>query len=729
MRKLFILLFTLSLTNYSSSQVVIENNNTIEWYVQNVLLGEGISATNITFNGAPANQINVQGGYFNSVNSNVGLDSGFVMASGNILNVVGPNTSGSSSQPSVDMISGDPDLELLIPGFTVNDVAILEFDFVPSSDTLSFNYVFGSEEYLEFVNSSFNDVFGFFLSGPALTGPYSSPAGFPDGSVNIALIPGSAVPVTIDNVNNVVNSAYYFNNEILTGGTEIQLDGFTVPLEAVSAVVCGELHHIKIAIADAGDSAWDSAVFLEAGSFTSTPEDLVLNSYFDAGIVETSGVCDSSFANFNRICAADSAWYQLKFQGDALEGVDYQVFGVPDTILLAPQQFVFNFGLLATADGVTEGPEFIEVILCSTATLDEPFLAQDTAYIEILDEFVLPVTAPDIELICPAEEVVLTAEATDGVPVFNYTWYDETGAEAGMGPVIVVPVPASGSETYTVDIVDFCGFSNGPTSVTVTNSIPPDPVVTIEEDADPFCPGAPYDLTAVIQDGTPNFTYTWTTTDNTQITTITAPVGSLNPYPVQVFITDFCNRVAEASLDLIPPDLIVPEEGLVNIHCFGDELDIETLVFGGTPPYQYFYYQANPPMIVDPSYYDPTTGIGSIPDLEIGDNYVYQVVVTDYCTQYDPIYTGFDFDTLDVITCFIPNVFTPNDDDENDSFKVFELLSKSGTLHIYDRWGIEVHTGRQHDWDGEDFNGGTYYYLVEFDDGTETKTGSFTMIR
>ena len=697
MRKVFILFISLSFSFYSTSQVIVENNNTIEWYVQNVLLGEGILASNIMFNGAPANQINVQGGYFNSVNSNVGLDSGFVMATGNVLNVIGPNTIGSSSQPSVDMNSGDVDLEALIPGFAVNDVAILEFDFIPSSDTLAFNYVFGSEEYLEFVNSAFNDVFGFFLSGPALVGPYSAPAAFPNGSVNIALIPGSAVPVTIDNVNDVVNSTFYVNNEINLDGMEIQLDGFTVPLVATSAVVCGETHHIKIAIADAGDFAWDSAVFLEAGSFTSTPEDLVLDTYFEPGIVETSGVCDSSFASFNRICAADSAFYQLKFQGVAQLGIDYTVFNVPDTIILAPNQFVHAFGLLAFADGVIEGPELIEVILCASASAVDPFLPQDTAYLEIFDEFVLPVLAPDIELICPAEEVAISAEATEGVPVFSYTWFDGNGTEVGMGPVIIVPVPESGSETYTVDVMDFCGFTNGNTTVTVTNSIPPDPVVTIEEDADPFCPGAPYDLTAVIQDGTPNFTYNWTTADMTATTTITAPVGSLAPIPVQIFVTDFCNRVTEATINLVPPLPPDPEVGTVILHCLGDALAIDALVLEGTPPYQYFYQQLDPFAVVDPSYYDATTGVGSIPDLTVG-NYIYQVIVTDYCTQFDPIYIGFDNDTLDVITCFIPNVFTPNDDDENDTFRVFELLSKSGTLHIYDRWGVEVHSGRQHDW-------------------------------
>ena len=70
----------------------------------------------------------------------------------------------------------------------INDVAVLEFDFIPSSDNVTFKYVFASQEYFAYENSQFNDVFGFFISGPGIVGPYASPAGFPNGSINIATI-------------------------------------------------------------------------------------------------------------------------------------------------------------------------------------------------------------------------------------------------------------------------------------------------------------------------------------------------------------------------------------------------------------------------------------------------------------------------------------------------------------------------------------------------------------
>jgi len=65
-----------------------------------------------------------------------------------------------------------PDLSVLAAGFQTFDASILEFDFIPQSDTLKFNYIFGSEEYPEYVNSGYNDVFGFFISGPGIAGPF-----------------------------------------------------------------------------------------------------------------------------------------------------------------------------------------------------------------------------------------------------------------------------------------------------------------------------------------------------------------------------------------------------------------------------------------------------------------------------------------------------------------------------------------------------------------------------
>jgi len=156
---------------------------------------------------------------------------------------------------------GDALLSSLIPGYTTNDAAVLEFDLIPVGNILEFQYVFASEEYLEWVGSNYNDVFGFFISG-------TNPGGGNYLNENIALIPGSNTVVCINNVNDSMNSAYYVDNLGLNG-TSIVFDGFTTVLIAQASVVPSSTYHLKMAIADAGDFAYDSGIFLKAQSMKS----------------------------------------------------------------------------------------------------------------------------------------------------------------------------------------------------------------------------------------------------------------------------------------------------------------------------------------------------------------------------------------------------------------------------------------------------------------------------
>ncbi len=285
-RILLLLLFVFC--NMSYGQLIVDNTTqTPAQLVQNVLLGSGITVSNITFNGtaADANTIRDQVGHFtNGVTTNIGIDSGVILSTGRATAAIGPNNSGSTTLTTTAPMGGDPDLAAIATG-SINTKAILEFDFVPVGQSLSFNFVFGSEEYLEWVGSSFNDVFGFFLSGPGITGPYSN------GAINIALVPSSTTPISINNVNATSNNAYYVNNG--TGATPainqtIQYDGFTTVIAALGNVQCGQTYHIKLAISNVGDSAFDSAVFLQAQSFNTTPLNLGLDLLTGNGLAPCS---------------------------------------------------------------------------------------------------------------------------------------------------------------------------------------------------------------------------------------------------------------------------------------------------------------------------------------------------------------------------------------------------------------------------------------------------------
>lgn len=142
-------------------------------------------------------------------------------------------------------------LNALIPGYTTHDASVLDIVFTTETGNLFFNFVFASEEYNEWVGSSYNDVFGFFIDG-----------------VNIALLPNGS-PVSINNVNLGANSAYYIDN---TGNIKFdtQYDGFTTVLTAQALGLGAGAHTISLQIADAGDYVLDSAIFLQAGSFSGT---------------------------------------------------------------------------------------------------------------------------------------------------------------------------------------------------------------------------------------------------------------------------------------------------------------------------------------------------------------------------------------------------------------------------------------------------------------------------
>ena len=302
----------------SNAQIVVTNNppfDNEESIVTDVLLGSGIVASNFSSVGF------AQGiGYFDGFNSHIGFDEGVILSTGGIEFVTLGFDGGSG-------VSGDPDLELALNAINltwgVNNVTVLEFDFVAESESMAFNYVFGSSEYSNYTCTQYNDIFGFFLSGPGITGPYSNNAvnlayiPDPEGAVDyadwLAINTGiyTTTPVAVNTVN--AGSPVYLNNptcnnidslfesynifwidndyELDAGPYDVAtnlfgwmgpnappspestvagLTGFTTPLTAeYNNLICGETYHIKLAIADASDTALNSAVFLEANSFSS----------------------------------------------------------------------------------------------------------------------------------------------------------------------------------------------------------------------------------------------------------------------------------------------------------------------------------------------------------------------------------------------------------------------------------------------------------------------------
>jgi cysteine-rich repeat protein len=225
--------------------------------------------------------LNEGSGLFTGGQDFLPFDEGIVLTSGRANQLPGPNTGSGSSSPDLfdgqivngAITPGDQQLSQLVGAPTFN-AAVLQFSFIPSNDVVSFRYVFGSEEYNEFVGSEFNDIFAFFLNGS-----------------NIALIPGSQVQIRINSVNANSSSQFFTDNTLPAAPLNTKLDGLvgvSRALYATGPVVAGQVNTIRLAVADVSDASFDSAVGIERGSFVDAPPPGVCGN----GSVESGEQCD-----------------------------------------------------------------------------------------------------------------------------------------------------------------------------------------------------------------------------------------------------------------------------------------------------------------------------------------------------------------------------------------------------------------------------------------------------
>jgi len=252
----FILIVSLAIfVSNVSAQIIITSGEDVtpEDLVENIV-GEGVQVYNVQYQGDE----NAKGIFTNGYSTNIGMDAGIILCTGYASILQGPNfnegATGSNGMPGDATLTG-------MANYTTYDAAVLQFDFIAYTDTIYFKYVFGSEEYPEFVGNEDTDVFGFFVTGPNPLGGYYS-------DKNIAVVPGSdpEVPVSINAINSTSYPEYYVDN---VGGLTIEYDGFTTVLVAKLPIIPAEEYHIKMAIADVGNSIYDSGICLEENSFYS----------------------------------------------------------------------------------------------------------------------------------------------------------------------------------------------------------------------------------------------------------------------------------------------------------------------------------------------------------------------------------------------------------------------------------------------------------------------------
>ncbi|PCJ82408.1 MAG: hypothetical protein COA57_13335 [Flavobacteriales bacterium] len=501
-------LFTLQAT----AQLVITSNNNAQTLV-NTITGTGITVQNVTFN-CP----NGASGTFTD-NGNIGMPSGIIITSGGATVAQGNNNSASAGVDN-GTIQSDPDLTTLEPD-AIYDPCILEFDITPYCDTLTLDYVFGSEEYPEFVNAGFNDAFGFFISGPGIT-----------GTQNIALVPGTSIPVSIDNVNSGSNTSYYIDN---AGGTQVQYDGYTTVLTAFVVVQPCSTYHMKLIIADAGDADYDSGVFLAenglncpsapiiAPNLTSTPQDCSL-----------LGTATASPSN-----------------GQTPYTYQWSNSGTTSTIT----------GLSAGTYSITifDGTNCSSIIDSVTVSLNVP----------------ITLTNSQNNMSCNGgNNGTATANASGGITPYSYNWSNGQTTQTATGLI---------AGTYTVSVTD-----GTPCTVTTTVTItqPPALSASISSSSNVNCNGGNTGSATVAgSGGVTAYSYQWDANTGSQVTAI---ANNLSSGSYSVTITDANNCTDTASITITEPagmSLIISG---TNITCNGGNDGSATVtVGGGVTPYAY----------------------------------------------------------------------------------------------------------------------------------------------
>lgn len=535
-----IIAFTILFSSVSFSQTfAYQNTLTPTELVEDILIGSGVTASNITFNGTAANANIIQPAAQSFTATGFSYPAGVYLKTQNASTIT------------------DPDLTAIASGSITNG-AILEFDFVATGDSLVFNYVFASVEYTGYTCSGFNDAFGFFLSGPGITGPYSN------GAVNLALVPGGNIPVTINTVNSgtpsggnpgpcaaldpnwQANSIYFTTaNGDFTGQG---YNGSTVDMVALSGLVCGATYHIKLAICNVLDTGLDSGVYLKANSFSSNAVTIKAEaSIFSGSFTDTilAEGCTSTDLIFIRPeSSIDSIQtFTITYSGTASPTADFTNMNGSVTFPIGVDSLIFN--ITPIDDGITEPMEWIQIKGYTISVCGDTLYDSITLY--VVDRYELTFDMPDTLTVgcAPNQVPVFISNLAGSIPTFSYAWdFGATTNPALIPASSTLPV----NVTHFVTVTDGCGNDFVDSLVLVHDVTPP--VISIAPNDTLYIKCMPNSVTAnvVLNSGSSSpFNYVWS--DGSTGTSINISDNGTNGevIPFSVTVTDACTNTATAN--------------------------------------------------------------------------------------------------------------------------------------------------------------------------------------
>ena len=614
--------FTLAFTGLVNSQEVLQVSNQITptELVQEILIGGGIETSNITYTG-----VDIARGEFWGGPGNIGVESGVILTSGSINIAPGPNNSGSAGNNNG--APGDPDLQA-ISGVSSHNACVLEFDFVPQSSMVSFRYVFASEEYHEYANSSVNDAFGFFISGPGISGPFSN------NSKNIALIPLSNTPVSINTVNNgTSNQGPCENCQYLVHNNQgfVQYDAFTTVLTAWANVIPCETYHIKLAIGDGGDGVYDSGVFLEAGSFSAVgiSNEVEFTEELHPFTIED---CNTATITFRLSDQADEdTWIPLTIGGSAINGVDY--LEIQDSVFFPVGYSTAEVEIIPFEDNQTEWTETVQIIynssLCS--------INLDTITIQIKDYRSMFVdTSPDTTINCNTSATI-SVQDLGGFEPYEIIWSTgDTASSLTVSPLITT--------TYYVTVNALCD-SSATDSVTVFVNGP-----EANAGADQSVAyGTPATLNGSASAGSGSYTYLWEPASLLDDPTLPNPTTVLMESTTlfTLTVTDQaggCQDADEALVTVTGGPLNVGPVASPSAICYGETSQLNAYAGGGSENYTYSWTS------------DPAGFISDLPEPVVNP----MVTTTYFVTVSDGFSTVNGQVTVEVLPLPVPDAGSDN---------------------------------------------------------------------
>jgi gliding motility-associated-like protein len=762
MKKTLFCLMGLLLAISSKSQITITDNQTAAVLAQK-LVGTGVVISNTTLD-CPG----LSNGVFTATASNLNIDSGIILTSGramtNGLNIGanGPE-SNFASFSSWTTNGNDPDLDMLASPNPTRDRCVLEFDFVTIGDTVKFDYVFGSEEYPGYTCSSFNDVFGFFISGPGIVGPFTNSA------KNIALVPGTNCMVGVNTINgstanpcgSITSPCAPPNNALFNanvGGTTVAYSGFTHVLTAISQVIPCSTYHLKLAVSDASDHILDSGVFLKAGSFSSNVVNVKLTTGLSSTYPYIIEGCDSAHLSITRKIVLGTAYadtVHFVIGGTAGNGTDYTY--LQDSVIFAANlnDTIRQLDLYAFQDGLAEGTEYITIYVLSGCSAS----ITDSIRIEIRDSLSFSLWNQDTA-ICLGNSVPIYGQVDAGI---SMQWNPATNVMNPNQLLTSISPTSVGTQYYTAT-----GTYATCTPVIRGFSITTDPVPVITPLSDiELCEGAQVPISAIV---TPSFPYilNWNPSSGLINTNGYNPIFVGNTSQTITFTVTSPNAGCTAN-DAFDVQVWPFQAGNIKedtLICNGDP--VQLWVSGGTGNYLWYpsanlscsncpnpistglgtttYYAVlldphgcqdtldvtisiQPPFTMDLLNNDTTIYLGESVQLNVVGNapflYWSPTEYLGFSQSNDPVATPLE-DITYVVTgvsllqgcpqvdsvhikvimqdVFIPNAFTPNGDGVNDFFHVTaRKLITVQEFMIMNRWGMPVFSTQDisKGWDGK----------------------------